>query len=49
MDTEPFPETANARYEAIVALHRAISELECGDSHSARNHCLAALAWIRDV
>jgi hypothetical protein len=50
MATElPMPETADARREAMLSLHRALLELEAGDSTSARNHCLAALAWIRDV
>lgn len=39
----------DARREAIIALHRALVEVEAGDSHAALNAAHAAIAWLRDM
>ncbi len=39
----------DARRAAIEDLYRAITDLECGDTHASERHALAAVAWIRDI
>jgi hypothetical protein len=46
MATEAIPDARHR--EAIVALHRAISELEAGDTHAGERAAWDAIAWIRE-